>query len=91
MARFKVGDIAVGVRPGWCDDKHGMHGEEVTIIKPLRKRTFWPHGQRTVEWGYVVAHSNGHRYRARPDELRPKHEPAKWDDCIWQPKTETVE
>lgn len=90
MGKFRVGDIAIAVKPAGKKDLLGMHGVEVTIIGPLRQRRM---AERGVQWCYLTnwpGRDSSYRLRALPEWLRRKEDKLDWSDCVWQPEQEPV-
>lgn len=81
MGKFRVGEVVIAVKPVDRPDRLAMHGVEVTIRKPLRRRHTEQIG---VQMCYEVQHSTG-RYLALPHWLRRKEDKIPWADCLFQP------
>lgn len=90
VGKFQVGEVVIAVKPAGIDDKLGMHGHEVTIIAPLRRRHMAHYG---VQWCYLTdwpGHSE-YKLRALPEWLRRKEQKIPWSDCVFQPATADIE
>lgn len=83
MGKFRVGDVAIAVCPAGKPDRFGMHGQEVIVIRPLRRR--WMETAHEHRVCYEVQHSSG-KYRALPEWLRRKEDKIEWSDCVFQPE-----
>ena len=95
MSEFKVGEIAIYVRPG---SPH--FGREVTIIGPLQ---IWGGGLDHITGARnpdgIIAYPTdlppvlkGNVMGAKPEWLKKKQQKrdidqlVSWSDCLWQPK-----
>lgn len=85
---FKVGEIAIGVKPVHFIDPLGCDGVEVVVIEGLAVRKFDDGEEHD---SYLVRTADGPRYRAMPHWLRKKPLPAikreelgEWELCPWK-------
>lgn len=90
MPRFRVGEVAIAVKPADKYDDLCVNGLEVTIVGPLRRRQFVTSDE--VAWCYLVGWPGnpGWRLHAKPEWLRRKEDKIPWSDCVWQPAKVTA-
>ena len=97
---FKVGEVAIFCRPSSVN-----YGVEVTIVGPLKPFRLWraEHDYyvaeaHAVEGPVVRMVQRFPKFAAEPRHLRKKGSPlppnsaetGEWDECPWQPSSETV-